>query len=206
MPATIIMGGQWGDEGKGKLTDALAARARMVVRANGGSNAGHTIQTAKASSNCISFRPAFSTRTLICVIGAGVVIDPASSSPNWTNWPRRVSTPAGSDLGSRPSRTALSRRDRPHAGIAPGGDKIGTTLRGIGPAYADKAFRHGIRIGDLLDERTARLRVAKSVADNNQLLTGVYGAAPLDAESIVSAYLAAADRLRPHIAETEPLV
>jgi adenylosuccinate synthase len=207
MPATIIMGGQWGDEGKGKLTDALAARAQVVVRANGGSNAGHTIQTANTTFKMHLIPSGILYPNVDCIIGAGVVIDPVQLVAELDKLVDQGVDPARLRISARahlvlPYHAEIDRAQERRLDA----DKIGTTLRGIGPAYADKAFRHGLRIGDLLDERAARVRIANLVADKNLHLTSLYGAAALDAESIATTYLAAADRLRPYIAETEPLV
>ncbi len=207
MPATIIMGGQWGDEGKGKLTDALAGRARMVVRANGGSNAGHTVQTDRGTFKMHLVPSGILYPGVDCVIGAGVVVDPQALV-------RELHTLQGQGVDT--SHLRISARahvvlpyhpeiDRAQENRLEAG-KIGTTLRGIGPAYADKAYRHGLRIGELLREERARERICQLVDDKNQLLAGVFAAGMLDADAIADDLLAAAEELRPYIAETEPVV
>ena len=207
MPATIIMGGQWGDEGKGKLTDALAARAKIVVRANGGSNAGHTVQTERGTFKMHLVPSGILYPDVDCIIGAGVVIDPAALV-------RELETLQGQGIDT--SRLRISARahvvlpyhaelDRAQESRLEEG-KIGTTLRGIGPAYADKAYRHGLRIGELAEAVTARSRIRTLVEEKNQLLTTMYGCAPLDPETVADQLLAAAETLRPAICETEPLV
>jgi adenylosuccinate synthase len=207
MPATIIMGGQWGDEGKGKLTDALAGRADMVVRANGGSNAGHTVKTNRGTFKLHLVPSGILYPDVDCIIGAGVVVDPSGLV-------RELETlrAQGIDTG----RLRISSRAHVvlpyHAEIDRAqesrleNNKIGTTLRGIGPAYADKAYRHGMRIGELLRATHARERIRQLVDEKNALLSGIYGSAPLDAEQIADQLLSAAEELRPFISETEPMV
>jgi adenylosuccinate synthase len=206
MPATIIMGGQWGDEGKGKLTDALAGQAAMVVRANGGSNAGHTIQTAQGTFKMHLVPSGILYPNVECVIGAGVVIDPQAlvreikmlQDQGIDTSHLRISARAHVVLPYHPE---LDRAQETRLEDS----KIGTTLRGIGPAYADKASRYGLRIGELLRETRARDRIRQLVDDKN-LILGVLGTAPLDAGAITTDLLDAAEFLRPLIAETEPLV
>src|SRR4051794_16978685 len=161
MPATIIMGGQWGDEGKGKLTDALAARAQVVVRANGGSNAGHTIQTANTTFKMHLIPSGILYPKVDCIIGAGGVIYPVQLVAELDKLVDQGVDTARLRISARahlvlPYHAEIDRAQERRLDA----DKIGTTLRGIGPAYADKAFRHGLRIGDLLDERAARVRIA----------------------------------------------
>lgn len=207
MPATIIMGGQWGDEGKGKLTDALAGRSHMVVRANGGSNAGHTVQT-----DCGTFKMHLVPSGILntgcdCVIGAGVVIDPVGLLNEIEQLHAQ---------GISTDRLMISARahvvlpyhaelDRVQESSLEDG-KIGTTLRGIGPAYSDKAARLGIRIADLVDSETVASRLRYLIDIKNRQLSMLYGRPQLDADEIIATYKSAGERLRGYVHETEPLV
>jgi adenylosuccinate synthase len=207
MTATIIMGGQWGDEGKGKLTDALAARAQVVVRANGGSNAGHTVTTSQGIFKLHLMPSGILNPLCDCVIGAGVVIDPASLLREMDALLAR---------GISVDRLWISERAHvvlpyhrlidQHQEQSRGPDPIGTTLRGNGPAYADKVARHGIRIADLVDRPTLARKLRTQLEDKNRLLTAVYGAEPLDPDALVDEFAGYGERLRPHVRATEVLV
>ncbi len=186
VPATIVMGGQWGDEGKGKLTDALAARAGMVVRANGGANAGHTVETDRGVFKLHLIPSGILHPGCTCVVGAGVAVDLAKLLTEMDGLDAR-----GIDLSN------LRIADRAHV-VMPWhplldrleeerreDDEIGTTRTGNGPAYADKVARKGIRVADLLDDRSLRRKVITALNEKNDLLSGVYGMAPLDAGPIL---------------------
>lgn len=151
MPATIIMGGQWGDEGKGKLTDALAANATMVVRANGGSNAGHTVQTRDGTFKLRLVPSGILNPHVRCVIGAGVVIELTTLVAELRGLQGRGIDTSGMHISDRahlvlPFHKRLDELEEQRREE----DEIGTTLNGNGPAYADKASRHGLRVCDLL--------------------------------------------------------
>jgi adenylosuccinate synthase len=207
MPASIIMGGQWGDEGKGKLTDALAGRAHMVVRANGGSNAGHTVQTSQGTFKLHLVPSGILNTDCICVIGAGVVIDPANLIDEIEKLEAQGVSTDRLVISDRahvvlPYHLELDRRQE----TSREDSKIGTTLRGIGPAYADKAARHGIRIGDLVDPASLSERLRVEIAHKNQLLMGVYGAEPLDADQLIEQYLRLGEQLAAYVKPAETLV
>lgn len=204
MAATIVMGGQWGDEGKGKLTDALAARAGMVVRANGGANAGHTVETASGVFKLHLIPSGILHPGCVCVIGSGVAVDLAKLLTEMDTLAER-----GIDL------TNLRIADRAHI-VMPWhplldrleeerreDEEIGTTRTGNGPAYADKVARKGIRVADLLDDRVLRRKVSAALDEKNHLLAGVYGHPPLDAGPIMETLTLAADRLRPFVVAAE---
>jgi adenylosuccinate synthase len=207
MPATIVMGGQWGDAGKGKLTDALAGRSHMVVRANGGSNAGHTVQTDRGTFKMHLVPSGILNPECICVIGAGVVVDPVGlmreidllHSQGVETGRLMISARAHIVL---PYHAELDRMQESSLEEA----KIGTTLRGIGPAYSDKAARLGLRIADLVEPHTLAPRLRYLVDLKNRQLGLLYGRSPLDAEEIIATYRACGERLRPFVSETEPLV
>ena len=207
MPATIIMGGQWGDEGKGKLTDALASQASMVVRANGGSNAGHTVKTDQGTFKLHLIPSGILNDDVTCVIGAGVVIDLET-----------LATELGGLEGRGIDTSRLRISDRAHL-VLPyhsqmdqleerrrEGDEIGTTLRGNGPAYADKVSRHGIRVCDLLDESILRRKLSLEVDSKNAVFSKVYGAAEIDFKSLYENLLQWSEGIRPLITPTEVLV
>ena len=207
MPATIVMGGQWGDEGKGKLTDALAAGAGMVVRANGGSNAGHTVETDRGVFKLHLVPSGILNPDCTCLIGAGVVVDPRALLEEMDDLRAR-----GVDLG----RLRLS--DRAHV-VMPyhplldrleeaqrADDEIGTTLRGNGPAYADKVARRGVRVADLVDEASLLPKLTREIGEKNRILSGVYGQASLDPAATYRELVALGSRLRGHVAPAEMVV
>ena len=162
MPATIVLGGQWGDEGKGKITDALAGESGMVVRANGGSNAGHTISTSQGVFKMHLVPSGILSPGTTCVIGAGVVIDPIQLASELADLRERGVDTSALVISDRahvvlPFHSEIDRGEERLRGEAP----IGTTLRGIGPAYADKVSRRGMRMADLCDERAVRPRLER---------------------------------------------
>lgn len=204
MPATIVMGGQWGDEGKGKLTDALAGHAHLVVRANGGSNAGHTIKTDAGTFKLHLVPSGVLNPDCDCVIGAGVVIEPQTLLTEIEGLRARGVAVDNLHISERahivlPYHPKLDQLDE----AARGSGGIGTTLRGNGPAYADKVSRRGVRAGDLLDKAGLRDKVRTEVAVKNQILTKVYGVAPLDADEIWRTLAEAGERLAQNIEAAE---
>lgn len=207
MPATVIMGGQWGDEGKGKLTDALASRATMVVRANGGSNAGHTVKTDQGTFRLHLVPSGILNGNVLSVIGAGVVIEPGTLIRELDELANRgidTSTLRISDRAHLvlPYHPEIDRLDEARRES----DLIGTTLRGNGPAYADKVSRHGIRVCDLLDPSIIRRKLAIEVDTKNRLIDRMYEGDPIDFDSIYGNLTQWGERLRPFIVPTEVLV
>ena len=207
MPATIIMGGQWGDEGKGKLTDALASQVDLVIRANGGSNAGHTVTTSAGVFKLHLVPSGILNPDCLCVVGAGVVVDAPSLVGELKELTAR---------GITIDRLVLS--DRAHLvlpyhpiidtleEVAREDEQIGTTRRGNGPAYADKVGRRGVRVGDLRRPDLLRKVIAAAVAEHNEILTRFYGSPALDAESVILELEQAAQFLRPYIQASETIV
>jgi len=207
MPAIAVIGAQWGDEGKGKVVDLLAEKVNMVVRFAGGDNAGHTVIN-KYGTFGLRLVPSgiFSTQT-ICAIGNGVVINPA------------VLIEEIDILGQRGVDTSqLLISDRAHLimpyhllldGLeeeARGGKAIGTTRKGIGPAFADKVARLGIRAGDLLDKEGFLERLRNILEYKNTILSKVYGITPLSLDEVYSQYCRYAERLAPSIRDTSAMV
>jgi adenylosuccinate synthase len=175
VPATVIVGAQWGDEGKGKIVDLLAQHADLVCRYQGGPNAGHTI---KADGQTFKFRhlPSGIVAGKACIVGAGCVVDPEVLVAELEDIEARG---IGVDLwvsGNAhvimPWHVALDRASERRLGEL----QIGTTRRGIGPAYADKAARLGIRVQDLLDPKILRQKIEVALAEKNVWLERVYGA------------------------------
>ncbi len=207
MPATIILGGQWGDEGKGKLTDTLASTAQMVVRANGGSNAGHTVVVGSETYKFHLIPSGILNPGCTCVIAAGTVVNPESllreldelGSRGIDLSNLRISDRAHLLLPYHPiiDRAEEARRED---------EGIGTTLTGNGPAYADKVSRHGIRMADLTDEKVLRRKLLREIDSKNQVLASVYGQPVLDYDTTLMTLLACAERIRPSIAPAEELL
>ncbi|MGI8403754.1 MAG: adenylosuccinate synthase [Thermomicrobiales bacterium] len=207
MPATIILGGQWGDEGKGKLTDALAGTAQMVVRANGGSNAGHTVMTSQGTFKLHLVPSGILNPACTCVIGAGVVIEPGTLIGELEELRNRGIDVSNLRISDRahvvlPYHPALDRLEESRREQ----DEIGTTLRGNGPAYADKVARHGLRMCDLLRPDILRRKLAIELDSKNQQLTRLYGDTALDFNDIYQSLIAWGDQLRPYVTATEVLV
>lgn len=207
MPATIIMGGMWGDEGKGKLTDALASDADMVVRANGGSNAGHTVETDLGVFKLHLVPSGILHPGVICAIGAGVVIEPRTLISELDGLIARGVDVSGLRISDRahivmPWHPMIDKLEEDRRE----GEEIGTTLRGNGPAYADKVARHGLRMADLRRLDGLRRKLAIELDAKNQILLGVYGQEPLDFQRVYRDFVEYADRLVPYLAPTEVLV
>ena len=206
MPATVIVGAQWGDEGKGKIVDLLAEHCDLVCRYNGGPNAGHTI-VADGETYKVRHIPSGILRGKESVIGAGCVVDPAVLVDELDELAARgidvarlrVSTNAHVIM---PWHVAIDQASERRLGKL----AIGTTRRGIGPTYADKAFRLGIRVQDLFDPKIFRQKLEVALAEKNVWLERVYGAEPLELEELAARYEELAQRLRPFITDTSLLV
>ena len=208
MPGTVVVGTQWGDEGKGKLTDILAEDMDVVVRYQGGHNAGHTIVVGEQSFALQLVPCGILHPDTVNVIGNGVVVDPAVLLTEVDMLESRgidtsnlvVSGNAHLILPYHQEIDLLSERYL-------GKNKLGTTKRGIGPAYADKAARVGLRVQDLLDPKIFRQKLDVVIREKNAVLAKVYNRLPLSAEDIADRYLdELAPRLAPRIADTVGLV
>lgn len=209
MPLDIIVGAQWGDEGKGRMVDLMAAQAEIVARYSGGDNAGHTVTVGEQIFKLHLIPSGLVHPHTIGVMGNGMVINPetllaeieqlAESGIEIT--PERLKISPAAHLVT-PAHRALDAAQE----AGRGAEHIGTTLRGIGPAYVDKSARRGLRIADMLDEEALADRVAEHVAFTNQRLTGMYGAEPLVAGEIAAQFADYARRLQPYIADTARLL
>jgi adenylosuccinate synthase len=207
VPGTAIVGIQWGDEGKGKVTDLLASDTDMVVRYQGGNNAGHTI-VVDGERYALHLVP---TGILYpgCtpVIANGVVVNPEVLLEEiGTLQARGVDTSKLKVSGNAhlvmPYHLELDKVTERRLGK----NQLGTTKRGIGPTYSDKANRVGLRVQDLLDPKIFRAKLEVVLKEKNQILTRVYGRLPVDRKDIEATYLDHADRLRPYIADTAALI
>jgi adenylosuccinate synthase len=207
MTVAAAIGAQWGDEGKGKMVDMLAEKAKYVVRFSGGDNAGHTVVNPHGEFVLQLIPSGIFYPTTTCIIGNGVVVNPATLL-------REIDML--SSRGIDTSRLFIS--DRAHL-IMPYhmliekfeeealGDKaIGTTLKGIGPAFADKVSRVGIRAGDMLDKKYLKERLSQALAYKNKIITKIYGKPALSLEEIFNQYIRYADRIAPMIRDTSALL
>ncbi len=203
MPAVVIVGAQWGDEGKGKATDLLAEHIEYVVKFNGGNNAGHTVVIGNEKYALHLLPSGILTPGVIPVIGNGVVIDlavlfqelDALNARGIDTSKLRISANAHIITSYHVTIDKVSERFL-------GKRAIGTTGRGIGPTYADKINRVGIRVQDLFDESILRQKVEAALVQKNNLLTKVYNRAAIKTESVVSELLSFAERLRPMVGDT----
>jgi len=207
MPASIVVGTQWGDEGKGKVTDYLADQVRFVVRYQGGNNAGHTVVAEGHLLRLHLVPSGILYPHLTSVIADGVVVDPGvlleemdTLSGLGIDVSRLVVS--GNAHLIMPYHLELEKVTERHLGK----HALGTTKRGIGPAYADKAARIGLRLQDLFDPKIFREKLGVVLKEKNLLLTKVYNRLPLSAETIVDEYRAYGERLRPHVADTSRLL
>ncbi|MGI6101860.1 MAG: adenylosuccinate synthase [Bacillota bacterium] len=207
MSAVVVVGTQWGDEGKGKIIDLLSAQADMVVRYQGGNNAGHTVKVDDEEFKLHLIPSGILSDSTVCVIGNGVVVDPGVLISEMDSL---------ADRGISTDRLQVS--DKAHV-IMPyhkaldklqeeskGDRKIGTTGRGIGPCYTDKISRYGIRMADLVDSRSLSARLDLVLPYVNGLIEGVYGQTGFTKDQIVAEMAPQADRLRSFVTDTSVLV
>ena len=207
MPVIAVIGAQWGDEGKGKVVDLLAEEVKIVARFSGGDNAGHTVVNRYGEFKLHLIPSGIFSPKATCIIGNGVMINPAVLLDEVEQLNQR---------GVDTSRLFIS--DRAHL-VMPyhllldgleeelrGGKAIGTTRKGIGPAFADKTARLGIRTGDLLDKELLRERLHFILNYKNTILTKVYGVSPLSEDEVYNQYCQHGERLAPYIRETTLMV
>ncbi|MGH2858249.1 MAG: adenylosuccinate synthase [Solirubrobacteraceae bacterium] len=207
MPGIVVIGAQWGDEGKGKVTDMLAERADAVVRFQGGNNAGHTIVRGGETWKLRLMPSGILHPGKLCVIGNGVVIDPAVLTDELDELRRRSIDTRALRVSANAHLIMPYHKLLDHAGEAKLGKlAIGTTRSGIGPAYADKAARLGIRVQDLLDEKILKKKIVAAL-DPKRLSLRPYAREPvLDLQSMTDEYLTYGHVLEPYIADTSRLV
>ncbi len=207
MPVVAVIGAQWGDEGKGHIVDMLAERSRLVIRYGGGNNAGHTVINRHGTFKLHVMPSGIFDASTVNVIGHGVVVDPA------------VLLKEIEDIQSRGISTdKLFISDRAHV-VMPyhvvqdqldegmrGNLKLGTTGRGIGPAYADKMSRIGIRMGDLVREETLLIRLRQALETKNRVLTTFYSSQPLSLHEVFLKYLEYGSKLDRYVTDIFPIV
>jgi len=209
MSNVVVVGTQWGDEGKGKIVDLLASRADLVVRFQGGNNAGHTLVVGGEKTICHLIPSGILHEDKKCMIGNGVVVDPEVLL-------QEMDMLAAKDIKIIPERLCLSGKAHLimpyHKAVdmareaAKGKDKIGTTGRGIGPCYEDKSGRRGIRVLDILDAKTLDAKIRENLEEKNFLLTRFFNASALEFQPIFDSYMTMAERLRPFICDVSILV
>jgi adenylosuccinate synthase len=202
MPATVIVGAQWGDEGKGKIVDLLAQSSDVVCRYQGGPNAGHTIVRDEETFKLHHVPSGILYADKLCVVGAGCVLDPGLLVEELDELEQRGISTSGLRLSGNahlimPWHVASDAASERRLGRL----QIGTTRRGIGPAYADKAARLGIRVQDILDAKILRQKFETALAEKNRLLDE-----PLEPGDLADRMEAYAERIRPYVADTSLLV
>ncbi|MEC9290189.1 MAG: adenylosuccinate synthase [Chloroflexota bacterium] len=207
MPAYAVIGGQWGDEGKGKVIDYLAGDVDSVVRYAGGNNAGHTVVNDKGTFQLHLVPSGICWPNVYGIIGNGVVVDPDVLVGELTEIAARGIDTSKLFISERahvimPYHVVLDRLEEEARGDA----AIGTTGRGIGPAYMDKTGRMGIRVGDLLDWDTLEPLVAQNLKQKNALITKIYGSDPLALDDVLAKCRIWADQMTPYAKATEQLV
>jgi len=203
MPVIAVIGAQWGDEGKGKVVDLLAKKARVVVRFSGGDNAGHTVVNPYGEFRLQLVPSGIFYRETACIIGNGVVVNPAVLINEIDQLNQRGVDTSNLVISDRanlimPYHILLDGLEEESRG----GKAIGTMRRGIGPAFADKVARYGIRTGDLLDKEVLLERLRLILDYKNAILTKIYGVSPLSLDEVYGQYCQYGERLAPYIRET----
>ncbi len=207
MPVTAIVGGQWGDEGKGKIVDLLAEKADIVARYSGGTNAGHTVVNSQGEFKLHLVPSGIFHPNTNCLIGNGVVINPKALIAEVAALKEREIDVSRLFISDRahvimPYHTLLDELEE----TARGSKAIGTTKQGIGPAYMDKAARRGIRVGELTDKALFKKRLRVFLEYKNQIITKVFEVAPLSFDDIYKEYCGYADQIKPFVRETSLLI
>ena len=200
----VIIGAQWGDEGKGKVVDLLADRFDIVARYQGGHNAGHSVYVGEKAFVLRLLPSGIIHEDSTCVLGNGMVIDPKAffeevdqmTEQGISITPERLKVSSRAHL-IMPYHRALDHTSEERLG----NEKIGTTLRGIGPAYEDKAGRRGIRVSDALSPEVLRMRIERNLEEANRIIV-LYGQPPLYADEIYNEIAPLVERLRPFVTET----
>jgi len=207
VPGLAIIGAQWGDEGKGKITDLLAEQSHVVVRFQGGNNAGHTIVRGGDVYKLHLIPSGILHPAKLCLIGNGVVVDPKVITEEIDALKRRGVDVSGLRISANAHVIMPYHLLLDFAGeVKLGKREIGTTRRGIGPCYADKASRLGIRMQDLLDEKILRQKIYAAMEPKRQLLRPFAKNPELDLHTMTDEYRTFGHRLEPFIADTPPIV
>jgi adenylosuccinate synthase len=209
MPLDIIVGTQWGDEGKGRVVDLLSAQADFVARYNGGDNAGHTVTVGRQTFKLHLVPSGIIHPHTVAVIGNGVAVNPAVlldelemlRAAGVAVDPERLRLSYAAHLIT-PAHRALDRAQEQ----ARGGGQIGTTLRGIGPAYTSKVSRHGLRLAKLLEPEALAGSIHRHVTESNLELEALYGAEPLDPQEVAAEFTGYAQQLAPYIGDASALL
>ncbi|MBT1279341.1 adenylosuccinate synthase [Thermoanaerobacter sp. CM-CNRG TB177] len=207
MSTLVIVGTQWGDEGKGKITDYLAEKADVVVRYQGGNNAGHTVEKEGVQYKLHLIPSGILYPEKICVIGNGVVIDPASLIEEIENLQKQGISVDNLKISDRahivfPYHIKQDELEE----ISKGKNDLGTTKRGIGPCYMDKSERIGIRVCDLLKPKVFEEKLRRNVEKKNKLFKELYGAEGFDFEEMYQKYLEYAEKIKPFVTDTTVLL
>ncbi|HHE42101.1 MAG TPA: adenylosuccinate synthase [Dehalococcoidia bacterium] len=207
MPVVALVGGQWGDEGKGKVIDSLSAQADMVVRYAGGDNAGHTTVNPLGTFKLHLVPSGIFHADVTCIIGNGVVVNPAVLLKEIAELRSHGLTVQNLCLSDRahlimPYHMLLDELEEERRGS----NAIGTTRRGIGPAFVDKVARTGIRVGDLMDPEGFRARLNVVMEQKNILLASMYRHEPLSIEGVFEQYLEYGNQIRQYVCDTLPLI
>ena len=207
MAGYVVVGTQWGDEGKGKITDFLSEKAEYVARYQGGDNAGHTIQFGGETYKLHLIPSGIFSPEKLCIIGNGVVVNPKSLVTELAYLHERNITTDNLRISDRahvilPYHIELDRLQEE----AKGDKKIGTTIKGIGPAYMDKAARVGIRIADLLDREVFEERLRLNLEDKNRQFTKLYDANPMNFEEIFEEYYEYGQQIKQYVCDTSVLL
>lgn len=207
MANIVVVGAQWGDEAKGKIVDCLAQKAGMVVRYGGGNNAGHTVTVNGETYKFHLIPSGILNPDALCIIADGVVVDPAVLLQEMAELTARGHSTANLKVSANahvilPYHRLMDQLEEKRRGEA----ALGTTGRGIGPAYVDKVARVGIRMHELIDPPRFEIRLREQVAEKNLLLTRIHGADPLDAEAILTEYRAYGEALRPYVCDTVSII
>ncbi|MEX2553547.1 MAG: adenylosuccinate synthase [Actinomycetota bacterium] len=207
MPGIALVGTQWGDEGKGKVTHLMADQMDMVVRYSGGNNAGHTVIVGSETFKLHLLPAGVLYPHIVPVIGPGVVVDPKVLLDEMDGLEARGVSMDKLVISGNAHVIMPYHREIDHLTERRLGKmKLGTTKRGIGPAYADKASRIGIRVQDLLDQKIFTAKLEVNLREKNLLLTKIYGRLPIKLDTILEEYLGFADRLSRHITDTVAVV
>ncbi|MDR0405972.1 MAG: adenylosuccinate synthase [Clostridiales bacterium] len=207
MSTTVLIGAQWGDEGKGKITDILARRSQVVVRSQGGNNAGHTVEANGTVYKLHLLPSGILNPETLCLVGNGVVVDPKVILQEISQMREKGVSADNLKIDARahvilPYHIALDGLSEQHRGKS----EIGTTGRGIGPCYADKAERCGIRMWDLIHPEVFAQKVRENAVLKNKMITLVYGGEPIDADAVIEEYNAYAKALAPYVTDATVLL